>query len=142
MKKVILISVLTLLSGGFVLINNRYIIPNYRQPATIPFLTDTSIYAIPRDHYNDGQYTGAVVDAHYGNIQVEVTITKNKIISIKFLQYPHERQNSRRLNLDAMPKLQSEAIVVQSTHVDGITGASLTSAAFVESLSSALEQAK
>lgn len=96
----------------------------------------------PSDHYQDGQYTGKVSEAYYGSVQVAAVISGGKITDVAFLDYPHERQNSVRLNEDAMPRLRSEALAIQSPNVDSITGASLTSAAFLESFSSALDQAK
>ncbi len=41
-----------------------------------------------------------------------------------------------------MPMLQTEAIQAQSANVSGVSGATDTSAAFVQSLGSALAQAK
>lgn len=92
--------------------------------------------------YRDGSYTGNSANAYYGNIQVQVDILNGKIQDITFLQYPKVAQNSVWLNEGAMPKLKTETIVAQSAMVDGVTGASLTSAAYIESLSSALTQAK
>lgn len=106
----------------------------------LPTLPMTEIKSGSR--YKDGQYVGSVADAYYGNIQLGVTILDGHISNIIFLEYPKERQNSARLNQDALPKLRTETIVAQNANVDAVTGASLTSAAYIESLSSALTQAK
>ena len=92
--------------------------------------------------YRDGQYTGVISDAYYGNLQLGVTILNGHISNILFLESPRERQNSVRLNQDALPKLRTETVVAQNANVDAVTGASLTSAAYIESLSSALMKAK
>ena len=92
--------------------------------------------------YKDGSYTGNVTDAFYGNIQVQVTISGGKITDLTFLQYPNDRGESVHINQQAMPLLRQEAINVQSAQVDSVSGASDTSQAFMESLSSALNQAK
>lgn len=92
--------------------------------------------------YRDGRYTGKLADAYYGNVQVGVMVTGGKLVEVTFLKYPDQQQNSTRLNKDAIPRLNQEAIAVQSANVDSVTGASLTSAAFIESLSAALAQAK
>jgi uncharacterized protein with FMN-binding domain len=91
--------------------------------------------------YKDGTYTGSVADAYYGNIQVQATISGGKITAVKFLQYPNDQQNSIYINQQAMPFLQQEAIKAQSAHVDGVSGATDTSQAFVQSLSAALNKA-
>lgn len=92
--------------------------------------------------YNNGSYTGNVVDAYYGNIQVAVTIADNKIADITFLEYPSDNSTSQLVNNQAMPILKSEAIESQKAAVDNVSGASQTSAAFSESLASALRQAE
>lgn len=89
-----------------------------------------------------GTYTGLVADAFYGNVQVKVTISRGKLTNVDFLQYPNDRQTSRMINSQAMPLLAKQAITAQSAQVDGVSGASATSQAFVQSLSDALAQAK
>ena len=92
--------------------------------------------------YQDGQYIGNVTDAYYGNVQVQTTISGGKITAVKFLDYPQDHPHSREINTQAMPYLISEAIRSQSAQVDIVTGATETSRAYIESLSSALVQAK
>lgn len=92
--------------------------------------------------YKNGSFIGKVVDAYYGNVQVKAVVTNGKISDVIFLDYPHDRNTSVRINSQAMPYLKSEAIVAQSANVDAISGASATSGAFNESLASALAQAK
>ncbi len=91
--------------------------------------------------YKDGSYKGNIVDAYYGNVQVKVIISGGKITDVQFLDYPQDQQNSVRINSRAMPYLISETIVAQDTNVDAVSGASFTSAAYRESLSSALDLA-
>lgn len=91
--------------------------------------------------YKDGTYTGSVTDAYYGNVQVQVTISNGKITDVQFLQYPNDNRTSQFVNSQAMPLLRSEALQAQSANVDIVSGASQTSQAFQQSLSSALQQA-
>jgi uncharacterized protein with FMN-binding domain len=95
----------------------------------------------PRGKYKDGVYTGPVADAFYGPLQVKVIVTGGKITDVQFLQYPNDRQTSIQINAQAMPMLEREAIAAQSAKVDGVSGATQTSKAFIESLNSALKQA-
>lgn len=96
----------------------------------------------PKGQYTDGTYTGSTADAYYGYVQVEATISGGKLTNVTFLQYPNDRSTSRYINSQAMPLLKQEAIAAQSAHVSGVSGASDTSAAFIQSLGDALTQAK
>jgi uncharacterized protein with FMN-binding domain len=93
-------------------------------------------------NYKDGTYTGTRADAVYGYIQVQTTISGGKITKVTFLEYPNDHRESVQINQQAMPYLQQEAIQAQSAQVDGVSGATDTSQAFVESLSAALNKAK
>jgi|SRR5579884_691583 len=93
-------------------------------------------------NYKDGSYTGSVADAFYGPLQVKVTIQNGKITDVEFLQYPNDRGESVEINTQAMPLLKQEAITAQSANVDIITGATQTSQAFLQTLGSALAQAR
>ena len=97
--------------------------------------------ASPAGRYKNGSYTGSVADAIYGNVQVKATVSGGKLTDVTFLQYPKDRSNSVYINNQAMPYLKQEAIAAQSAQVNGVSGASYTSAAFIESLGSALSQA-
>lgn len=97
--------------------------------------------ATPDSIYKDGTYIGPVVDAYYGNVQVEAIVQGGKITTVQFLDYPQDRRTSRFINQQATPWLTEEAVQVQSANVDLISGATFTSQAFVMSLDSALRQA-
>ncbi len=117
--------------------------PTASQPtAGTPPPVPTATPAQTSGQYRNGQYTGIVADAYYGNVQVKAIITNGKISDVQFLQYPNDRQTSQMINSQAMPYLTQEAIQAQSAQVDGVTGATATSQAFIQSLSSALSQAK
>ncbi len=92
--------------------------------------------------YKDGTYTGPSVNAFWGQVQVQVIISSGRIKSIRFLSYPSDRRTSVSINSFAVPYLQSEAIQAQSANVDVISGATLTSEAFMISLQSALDNAR
>ena len=91
--------------------------------------------------YKDGTFTGSVADAFYGNIQVSAVIQNGKLANVSILQYPNDRERSLAINSQALPILQSEAVTAQSASVDMVSGATDTSYAFIQSLTSALSQA-
>jgi uncharacterized protein with FMN-binding domain len=96
----------------------------------------------PSSGYKDGTYTGSSVYINWGYIQVQAMVSGGRLSAVKFLEYPNERRTSVRINSVAIPDLQQEAIQAQSANVDIVTGATLTSEGFEQSLQSALDQAK
>jgi uncharacterized protein with FMN-binding domain len=89
----------------------------------------------------DGTYTGAAFDAYWGKVQVTVKVKNGKMVAISVPQYPKHRNTSRSINNRALPLLQREVISAQSTRVNLVSGATLTSEAYLRSLKSALKQA-
>lgn len=117
-------------------------LPDMLQPAKQNKTTSTDSSAGSTIIYKDGEYTGPVIDAYYGNVQVKAVIENGKLSDVVFLDYPNSRQTSERVNQQAMPYLKQEAIQSQHAEVDIVTGATQTSLAFKESLKAALKQAK
>jgi uncharacterized protein with FMN-binding domain len=104
--------------------------------------TDPPAVVAQGPHFQDGSFTGQVFDAYYGRVQVKANISDGQIVSIDVLQFPQDRRTSRYINSQALPMLKSEVISAQSTRVDIISGATLTSEAFLRSLNTALKQAR
>lgn len=92
--------------------------------------------------YKNGTYTGTTITNPYGPVQVSVSVSGGKIASITMLQVPSDRQRSEEISAYATPQLINEAITAQSANVDIISGATSTSESFMESLQSALTQAR
>ena len=110
-------------------------------PASAPVAAPAPV-SKPTGQYTDGTYTGSAADAYYGTVQVQAIVQGGELVTVNFLQYPNDRSTSRQISGQAMPILQTEAIQAQSANVSGVSGATDTSAAFVQSLGSALAQAK
>ena len=91
--------------------------------------------------YRDGIYKGPQVDAYWGMMRVAAVVQNGQLVNVKILEYPADRQTSRYINQQAIPMLEGEVIGAQSAHVDIISGATLTSEAFLMSLNAALGQA-
>ncbi len=106
-----------------------------------PTLEPTATAATSAGLYKDGSYTGQNANAFYGIVQVKAVIQGGKLTNVQFLNYPHDRRTSVMINNQAIPWLTQEAIQAQSAQVDLISGATLTSQAFVQSLQSALDSA-
>ncbi len=96
----------------------------------------------PVGKYRDGTYAGPSVNAYYGSVKVEAVVSGGNVANVKFLEYPNTHAASVYINSQAMPYLTQEAIQSQDANVNIVSGATFTSEAFVQSLSSALAQAK
>jgi len=144
MKKLIAV-VVVLIFAGYILIQNGgriFLVMLAQHRLANPFQSTTSAANGKPPSYKDGTFTGAVTDAFYGNIQVQATIKNGKISDIQFLQHPSDALRSVAINEIAMSNLKQEAIQAQSASVAIVTGATDTSNAFIQSLQSALNQAK
>jgi uncharacterized protein with FMN-binding domain len=112
-------------------------------PTPTPAPTPAPVVAVkPVGQYTDGSYTGSSANAYYGTVQVKAVVSGGKLADVQFLQYPSDRSTSRYINSQAMPLLTQEAISAQNAQVNGVSGATFTSQAFIQSLTSALSQAK
>jgi uncharacterized protein with FMN-binding domain len=96
---------------------------------------------VANGRYRDGSFTGSAYNTYYGPVQVQVTIQGGRVVAVDVPQYPADRRASQRINSRALPMLESEVISAQSARVNIISGATLTSEAYLRSLDSALGNA-
>ncbi|MFD9489997.1 MULTISPECIES: FMN-binding protein [unclassified Streptomyces] len=89
-----------------------------------------------------GTFTGDPVDTQYGTVQVAVTLAKGKLTAVKVLQAPDQNGRDQQIASYSLPRLTQEAIGAQSAHIDAVSGASYTSQGYIQSLQSALDQAR
>ncbi|MGN6156832.1 MAG: FMN-binding protein [Devosia sp.] len=115
--------------------------PRPTPPAAIEPATTSTVAANSGTGYRDGSYTGSSENAYYGRVQVRVTIASQKIVGVTVLDYPQDRRTSRYINSQALPVLKREVIAADSANVDTVSGATLTSEAYIRSLTKALNQA-
>lgn len=85
--------------------------------------------------------TGPSVDTRWGPVQVQVTISGRRVTAITVPVYPDGNRKDQEINARALPILVQEAIDAQSADVDMVSGATVTSEGYVESLQGALDQA-
>jgi len=85
--------------------------------------------------------TGAVDNTSYGPMQVQVTMEGRKITGVKVLQETNTGSLSQQIDANAVPQLTKETLAAQSARIDAVSGASYTSAGYIKSLQSALDQA-
>ena len=92
--------------------------------------------------YADGTFTGAAASQPYGTVQVAVVVSGGRITNVKLLRTPSGGGTTQYINEQALPMLVQEVISAQSGNIDGVSGASLTSPAFIDSINSALAKAR
>ncbi len=119
--------------------------PTYQPPAasqtTTPPTTPVAVSQTSGGQFVDGIYTGPVVDAYYGLMQIQAMVQNGRLVAIRALRYPSDRRTSIFINRQALPMLRDEVIQAQSANVDIISGATFTSEAFIRSLGTALRKA-
>lgn len=86
-------------------------------------------------------YTGAAADTRYGPVQVEITVTDGVVTAATAIDFPSRDRHDQQINSYAIPILQSETVDAQSASIDMVSGATVTSRAYVQSLQDALDQA-
>jgi uncharacterized protein with FMN-binding domain len=84
---------------------------------------------------------GTVVRTRWGPVQVQVTLASGRITDVSAIQYPNGNGRDQQINSFALPKLRSQVISAQSADIDGVSGATVTSDGYMQSLQAALDTA-
>jgi uncharacterized protein with FMN-binding domain len=84
---------------------------------------------------------GTVAQTQWGPVQVRVRIAGNRITDVKALVYPTGSGRDQAINSYALPLLRQEVLSAQSARIDGVSGATVTTGGYRESLQAALDAA-
>jgi uncharacterized protein with FMN-binding domain len=84
--------------------------------------------------------TGKVANTVYGPVQIQLVVKNSKIVKVAVLQQPQNTIHDIQIGEFAFPRLISETITAQNAKIDAVSGASYTSAGYISSLQSALDQ--
>ena len=90
---------------------------------------------------NSTTVTGDVAQTQWGPVQVELTVSGGKVTDVSVLQYPSGNGRDVEINNYALPVLIQETLDQQSASIDMVSGATVTSGGYLQSLQSALDQA-
>ena len=88
-----------------------------------------------------GTYPGSVVQTRFGSVQVQITVQAGKITDVTALQLTDAERKSVQISNRAAPLLRDEVLQAQSADVQTISGATVTSDAYLNSLQAALDAA-
>ncbi|MEA9983844.1 MULTISPECIES: FMN-binding protein [Subtercola] len=89
-----------------------------------------------------GAFTGSAVSTRYGTVQVQITVSGGKITDVTPLHLTDDGGRSVQISNQAAPILRKEVLAAQSANVDSVSGATYTTDGYLQSLQSALDQAK
>jgi uncharacterized protein with FMN-binding domain len=91
------------------------------------------------------KYVGPSEDMRWGPVQVTIVVKGNVVTDLSATA-PTERARSAFINNQAIPMLRQEVLQAKSAakikNIGGVSGATMTSEAFYQSLLAALHQAK
>jgi uncharacterized protein with FMN-binding domain len=88
-----------------------------------------------------GTVTGDVASTSWGPVQVQVTVANGTVTDVSVVEYPNNNGKDRQINARALPILVQETLEAQSSQIDMVSGATVTSDGYLESLQSALDKA-
>ena len=85
--------------------------------------------------------TGQTAQTQWGPVQVELIVSGDKVTDVSVVQYPNGNPRDQEINSYALPVLVQETIDAQSAQIDMVSGATVTSVGYQQSLQSALDEA-
>ena len=84
---------------------------------------------------------GGVAPTRWGPVQVRVWISGGRITDVRALTYPSGNGHDTSVNAYALPRLRQEVLDAQSAQIDAVSGATVTSDGYRQSLRAALDAA-
>jgi uncharacterized protein with FMN-binding domain len=110
--------------------------PTTGQPTTGPSATPGS----PAATAASGRtvVNGSVAQTRWGPVQVQITVSGHRITNVAAIVYPSGNGRDQSINAYALPQLRQQVLSAQSGQIDGVSGATVTSDGYRESLQAAL----
>ena len=104
--------------------------------------TDSDAGAGSSTGLSDGTYTGSSANTRFGPVQVQITVSGGQITDVQVPEYPSGNPRDRQINQRALPVLVAETTAAQCSDIDMVSGATYTSQGYLQSLQSAIDQAR
>ncbi len=116
-----------------------------RSPSSSSSSSTSSSGSLPSDRSSGSSktttYTGSVVQTRRGPLQVQVIVSAGKIAKVIVLQQPSGNPKDSEINDYALPVLIQDTLGAQSAEIDMVSGATVTSTGYLQSLQAALDEA-
>ena len=113
----------------------RQATPNPTTTTTSPKKSSTSKAGV------SGTYSGSVAQTRWGPVQVSITVANGRITSVSVPVYPNGNGRDAEINSYALPILRQETVDAQSANIDTVSGATVTSDGYLQSLQAAIDAA-
>ena len=114
--------------------------------ATVPSASAPTTTSSPQggssgNSSNIKTYTGSVAQTRWGPVQVKITLQDGKLTNVAVMQQPNGNRRDQEINDQALPILIDETVSAQSAKIDMVSGATVTSDGYLESLQAAIDEA-
>ncbi|SER65344.1 FMN-binding domain-containing protein [Pedococcus cremeus] len=86
-------------------------------------------------------FSGDTAMTQWGPVQVQITVAGGKVTRATALQVPSGNNRDQEINSYAVPVLNQEVVAAQSANIDMISGATVTSDGYLQSVQSAFDKA-
>jgi uncharacterized protein with FMN-binding domain len=83
---------------------------------------------------------GKAANTAYGPVQIQLIKRSGKVVKVAVLVQPANTLHDIQIGAMAFPKLISETLAAQNGKIDAVSGATYTSAGYIQSLQSALDK--
>ncbi|MDX3225267.1 FMN-binding protein [Streptomyces sp. ME19-01-6] len=104
------------------------------EPAPSPSSSSSSSVSPSASAAGPQVVQGSTVNTEKGAVQVEVVFESDKITAVRMLQAPDHPQTK-----SSVPKLIEETLEAQSADIDTVSGATITSDGYIQSLQAAID---
>jgi uncharacterized protein with FMN-binding domain len=135
----VLLAVAGTLAGLIALLSFRSHVPSAPVAATSGTGAQQQAAAAPSVPAGARAVDGNVANTVYGPVQVQVVVKRSKITAVNILEQPSSTAHDLEIGQMAFPQLIHETLTAQSARIDSVSGASYTSAGYIQSLQSALD---
>jgi uncharacterized protein with FMN-binding domain len=109
-------------------------------PAGSAWAAKSGVTHTPKSTAKAKKYTGPLVDMRWGPVQAIIYVKRKKLARVTIVTNP-ENYRSQSIDQQAVPLLQQETLQAQNANIDVVSGATMTSEAYIQSLQAALQKA-
>ena len=139
------VTILVLLFGYHTSTNDTYAATapsSASSPAsTVPSTSTPSTSPSSSSSTTTKTYDGSVASTRWGPVQVQISVTAGKVTQVTVLQQPNGNPKDTEINDYALPVLVQDTLTAQSADIDMVSGATVTSTGYLQSLQAALDEA-
>ena len=128
-------------SGGGAVAVSEPVVPSSGSSSSAAASAKASSGSSSGSGSTSGTYTGDAVQTRWGVVQVRITVQNGKITKAEAVQYPNDNGHDQEINSYALPVLAQEAVAAQNASIDAVSGATVTSGGYIQSLQSAVDAA-